>query len=194
MTAPLEERDFAAIVRKLRRLITQACAFKSTAFRSVNPRYATEADLLSGHGSREFGGRWNTLGLAAVYASLSPETAMAETLAHVRYYGLPAQAIMPRTFVAISFALERVLDLTDGKIRRRLRFSLTRHIHTDWRAEMAVGNVPLTQVLGRAAADVGYEGLLVPSVAEPGGQNIVAFPKNITSPTGMVVLPPQHVE
>jgi len=79
MADPRKEHAFALFVGKLGRLISEASAFNSTTFRSVNPRYATEADLVGGHGSRKFGGRWNTPGLAAVYASLTPETAMAET-------------------------------------------------------------------------------------------------------------------
>jgi RES domain-containing protein len=166
----------------------RASAFKSTAFRSAIPCYATETDLLSGYGSRKFGGRWNTPGLAAIYASLTPETAMAETIAHASYYGWPVQSIMPRTFVAISFSLKRVLDLTDGDIRRRLAFSQKRIIETDWRADMAAGNVAFTQLLGQAAVDIGIEGLLVPSAADPSGENIVAFPQNCKTPNSVVVL------
>lgn len=85
-------------------------------YRSASPKYANSRDLLTGGGSRRFGGRWNPVGIAAVYGSLTPETAMEETLAHARYYGLPVHASMPRTFVAISFALKSVLDLTACKI------------------------------------------------------------------------------
>ena len=193
MTNPLSKGVFAPLARRLRRLAPQASAFKSTAFRSATPLYAREADLLTGEGSRRFGGRWNPRGLAAIYASLTPETAMAETLAHARYYELPAQAVMPRTFVALSFALNRVLDLTGGDIRRRLAFSKDRMVQTDWRAEMEAGNVPLTQALGQAASDIGLEGLLVPSAAEPSGQNIVAFPENFKTLRAVVVLTPHKL-
>ncbi len=193
MTTPLTEDDFASLIRRLGRLMPQAAAFKSKGFRSVTPRYATETDLLTGEGSQRFGGRWNPPGLAAIYASLTPETALAETLAYARYYGLTAQAVMPRTFVAISFNLKRVLDLTDGDIRRRLAFSQQRIIETDWRAEMGEGNVPLTQLLGQAAAEIGLEGLLAPSAAEPSGQNIVAFPQNFKTSRAVVVLGPDKL-
>lgn len=193
MTTPLRKNVFASLVMRLGRLARQASAFKSTAFRSGTPRYATETDLLTGKGSRRFGGRWNPRGLAATYASLTPETAMAETLAQARYYGWSPQAVMPRTFVAISFKLKRVLDLTDGDVRRRLAFSQKRIVETDWRAEMDAGNVPLTQLLGQAAAEIGLEGLLVPSIAEPSGRNIVAFPQNFKSPRAVVVLAPDKL-
>jgi len=99
---------------------------------------------------------------------------------------------MPRTFAAISFSLKRVLDITEGSIRRRLAISQNRIIGTDWRAEMAAGNVPLTQLLGQAASDIGLEGLLVPSAAEPNGRNIVAFPKNLKTPSDLVVPAPSE--
>ena len=70
---------------------------------------------------------------------------------------------MPRTFVAISFRLKRVLDLTDGSVRQKLSVSLKRILDTGWRAEMDAGVMPLTQLLGQAATAAGLEGLLVPS-------------------------------
>lgn len=193
MTAPLIEGDFASLLRKLRRLSSRASGFKRDVFRSTTPHYATETDLLTGEGSRRFGGRWNPPGLAAIYGSLTPETAMAETLAHARYYGLPEHAAMPRTFVAISFNLKRVLDLTDGDIRRRLAVSRKRMVEADWRAEMDAGNVPLTQLLGQAASEIGLDGLLAPSNAEPSGRNIVAFPENFKTAGAVVVLAPDKL-
>ncbi len=193
MTAPPMKDDFASLIGKLRRLSSRASGFKWKVFRSTTPRYATEMDLLTGEGSRKFGGRWNPPGLAAIYASLTPETAMAETLAQARYYGWPEHAVMPRTFVAISFNLKRVLDLTDGDIRRRLAVSRKRLLQTNWRAEMDAGNVPLTQLLGRAASESGLDGLLVPSNAEPSDRNIVAFPKNFKTAGAVAVLAPQKL-
>jgi RES domain-containing protein len=179
-----------SLIRRLQRLASLASVFKSKAFRSATPRYAKATDLLTGDGSRKFGGRWNPRGLAAIYASLTPETAMAETLAHARYYGLSEHDVMPRTFVAISFDLKRVLDLTDGDIRRKLSVSRKRMIEIDWRTEMYAGNFPLTQQLGQAAANIGLEGLLVPSAAEPSGRGIVAFPQNYETASAVVVLAP----
>jgi RES domain-containing protein len=182
--------DLASLIRKLERLIPEASDFSGKTFRSATPHYATEKDLLTGEGSRRFGGRWNPPGLAAVYASLTPETAMAETLAHARYFGLSEYDAMPRTFVAISVDLSSVLDLTDGKVRQRLAFSLKRIVETDWRKETDAGKVPFTQWLGHAAADVGFEALLVPSAAEANGRNIVAFPPNFHSTSAAMVVAP----
>src|SRR4051794_3303894 len=105
---------------RLARIASLAGPFEGVVYRSSTPEYATEADLLTGEGSRRTGGRWNPKGVAVVYASLTPETAMAETLAHNRYYGIPIEDAMPRTFLAIAAKMATVLDLRDGKVRQRL--------------------------------------------------------------------------
>ena len=79
-----------------------------TAYRSTTPEYAKVDDLMTGEGSRLHGSRWNPPGIAAVYASFTPATAMEESLAHFRYYGIPFHAAMPRVFVAIKAQLAKV--------------------------------------------------------------------------------------
>lgn len=83
----MAEPSVEQLMARLARLPT--AAFDGVVYRSSTPRYATEADILTGEGSRRVGGRWNPTGIAAVYASLTSETAMAETLAHNRYYLVP---------------------------------------------------------------------------------------------------------
>ena len=122
---------------RLARLAALAVPFEGVVYRSSTPQYATEADLLTGEGSRRFGGRWNPVGIAMVYASLTPETAMAETLAHNRYYGIPIEDTMPRIFVAIEVKLHTLLDLRDGNVRRRLQVAEDRILTVDWRTLMA---------------------------------------------------------
>jgi RES domain-containing protein len=156
-----------------------ASPFAQTLFRSATPAYATESDFKTGEGSRLYGGRWNPVGIAVIYASLSPETAMAETLAHCRYYGFPPQSAMPRTFVALHVQLSAVIDLTAGAVRQRLRVSEQRMLEADWRSEMAAGREPITQRLGRAGHAAGLEGLLVRSAADRRGMNLLVFLDNI---------------
>jgi RES domain-containing protein len=149
-----------------------AVSFEGVVYRSSTPKYATETDLLTGAGSRQFGGRWNPVGIAVIYASLTPETAMAETLAHNRYYGVPVEDAMPRTFVAIDVKLKTVLDLRDGKVRQRLQVSEAQILTVDWRKEVKAGREPITQRLGRAAHAGGWEGLIVPAAADPAGHKL----------------------
>jgi len=91
-----------------------------TAYRSATPEYAQQTDLLTGEGSRLHGSRWNPPGIAAVYASLTPETAMEESLAHFRYYGIALHVAMPRIFVAVAMQvkLSKIVDLTEGSNRK----------------------------------------------------------------------------
>jgi RES domain-containing protein len=162
-------------------------------YRSSTPRYATEDDLLTGIGSQRCGGRWNPVGLAAVYASLTPETALAETLAHHRYYNLPLEQAMPRTFVAIEARLRLVLDLGNGQVRQRLRLSLASLLAVDWRRDMAEGRIPLTQVVGWAADLSGFEGVLVPSSADPTGVNLLVFPRKLRPGSRLEILSPERL-
>ena len=49
----------------------------------------------------------------------------------------------------------------------------------DWRKEMAAGEEPVTQRLGRAGHAAGLEGLLVRSAADQSGHNLLIFPDNL---------------
>src|SRR5947209_7340439 len=121
-------------------------SWRGTAYRSTALHYQKPGEILSGEGSRRHGGRWNPRGeLAAVYASLDPETAMAETLAHLRYYRLPERAAMPRVFWAIEAYLSQVLDLGSPQVRRLLAISLDRLRGEDWRRTATTPAGSLTQ-------------------------------------------------
>ncbi len=170
----------------MKRCKAAAVAWRGTVFRSTTPEYSRSADITSGEGSRRHGGRWNPPGhFAAVYASLDPETAMEETLAHFRYYRIPEHAAMPRLFVAIEIRLSSVLDLRSGSLRQRLRVSRDRMVALDWRSVDGRDRVAVTQVLGWAAYSLGLEGLLVPSAVRRQGTNLVAFPENL-QPTSVL--------
>lgn len=55
-------------------------------FRFINPRYSAAADIVSGEGAKYAAGRWNPpqSPFLLSYTALTPETALAETLAHAR--------------------------------------------------------------------------------------------------------------
>lgn len=178
---------------RLNRLLPSAAAFAETVYRSSTPKYARESDLLTGEGSSRNGGRWNPIGLAVVYASLTPETAMAETLAHNRYYGIPIEDAMPRTFVALEASLPAVLDFRLGKVRNRIQVSLERILSVDWRKEVRAHREPITQTIGRAAWEIGVGGLVVPSAVDPHGYNLLVFPENLSSGGELRVLHPNRL-
>lgn len=164
---------------RMARLAASAVSFEGVVYRSGTPKYATETDLLTGEGSRRHGGRWNPVGIAMVYAAFTPETAMAETLAHNRYYGIPIEDAMPRTFVAIEVKAQTLLDFRLGEVRRRLQVSEDRILTVDWRSQVRRGREPITQILGRAAHAGPWEGLIVPSTADPDGHNLLVFPDKL---------------
>jgi len=166
------------IVEKVRLCEPNLVRFIGVVYRVCTPKYATESDLLTGEGSRIKGGRWNPPGIAAVYGSSTPETAMAESLGHYRYYRIPLPAAMPRVCLALEVDLNRILDLRDRAVRRRLGLTLGQ-ISGDWRAQRDSGKVPTTQRVGEAVYRAGFEGLLAPSAHSPGGHNLVIFPKNL---------------
>ena len=171
--------EHAAFARRMAKLAADAGAagrWSGVLFRSAEPVYAAREDRLDGVGGRLNGGRWNPAGLACVYGSTTPEGAMAETLATQRHYGLPAESAMPRTFFAFEATLYRVLDLTDGTVRRRLDVALRDLLACDWRGDRAAGREALTQAVGRAAADAGFAALIVPSAAEAGVVNLAVYP------------------
>jgi RES domain-containing protein len=176
----MEHAKEAGWVAVLANTTALARAMDCVAYRSCAPRYAKEVDLLSGEGSRRHGGRWNPVGLAMVYASLTPEAAMAEALAHYRYFGIPIENAMPRVFVAISVQLTRVVDLRIASVRRALGIRVSEFAAIDWRREVAVGRVPGTQALGRAADAAGIEGLVVPSAVSK-GHNLLVLPGRLAT-------------
>ena len=178
--------SFEQVVARLSAI--QALRLSTTVYRSATPEYAKEGDLLTGEGSRLHGSRWNPSGVAAIYASLSPETAMEESLAHYRFYSIPIRTAMPRMFVAIKVQLTSVLDLTVGVNRRRLQIAESRLLQSDWRSEMALGKEALPQLVGRAAKEAGFEAILVRSAADKKGINLIVFPDNLHKTNTLVVL------
>ncbi|MCP3998022.1 MAG: RES domain-containing protein [bacterium] len=186
---PLDYPHSAKLLASMRRCQQHAAPWEGTVFRSTTLEYSRSGDITSGEGSRLYGGRWNPVGhFAAIYACLDPETAMEETLAHFRYYGIPEHAAMPRLFVAIEVRLSLVLDLRDGRLRQRLRVSSERMMASDWRTAHCSEGGSVTQSLGWAAYSVGLEGLLVPSAVRRAGTNLIAFPGNLRSSSKLGVL------
>lgn len=183
--------EMARLRRTLNADASLTRAWSGVAFRSTSPAYARSRDLLSGEGVRRHGGRWNPPGeFAAVYASLKPETALAEALAQFRRYGLPDDAAMPRVMVAVEANLSRLLDLTDRRVRRALRFSRRRLVEEDWRREQGDGREALTQSVGRAAYEEGIEGMLAPAAALWSATNLVVFPAALRDESFLRVLSP----
>jgi len=174
-----EERILEQLKSRLSQLRVGVGPFSGTVYRSCTPRYANQSDLITGTGSFQYGGRWSPVGIAVVYSSLTPEVAMAETLANNRYYEIAIEDSMPRTFVAIMVSLRSIVDLRVGAVRQSIRVSLDRTMTVDWRREVREGRIPITQLIGRASFEIGFEGIIVPSVADPTGSNLLVYPEKL---------------
>jgi RES domain-containing protein len=163
-------------------------------YRFAAPRWATEDHLLTGAGALAAGGRWHPIGaFPAVYLSLTPETALAESLAHYRRFGLAIYDAMPKTLNAVVAHFHRVLGLTKGEIRRHLGLSLERIREEPWWEREASDQEALTQAAGRVARAVGLEGLIVPSAAHKNGAGIVYFPGCLLPATTLQIINPSEL-
>ncbi len=58
----------------------------------------------------------------------------------------------------------------------------------DWRKVNNAGHESQSQAFGRAADDLGAEGLLVPSARVPGAMNLVYFPESLGARSKVEVL------
>lgn len=145
-----------------------------TAFRFQTVDFPAPRDVLSGHGARQRGGRWNPPGLATLYGSTTDTAALEESKANDRYYGVQTKG--PRLLVAIEVRLSRVLDLTAPAVRRGLGVTLEELRAEDWRKLLEAGQESFTQALGRAVAASGGSGLLARSVAVLRGVTVAVYP------------------
>ena len=157
----------------------------------INPRYSTPANILHGAGGLHADGRWNLKRqFRCTYASLLPETALAEVLAASRRKRLPDATALPRTLVCLALAAQKTLDLTDGHVRQYGRLARHRIVGDRWWLENQNGREAWTQALGRAAVHAGFEALRVPSAAHPGGANVIVFPENLLPASSWTLVTP----
>lgn len=125
-------------------------------YRALNPVWAGEP--LSGEGARRFGGRFNPKGVAALYCTLDPVTAVRE----VSQIGQPLQ---PTILVSFQADVDPVFDATDPAKLAGQGMTPEAMAANDWRVHMAAGKEAPTQAFARALLDAGYAGMLAPSYA-----------------------------
>ncbi len=139
-------------------------------YRMVARRYRAEID--SDAGALRIGGRYNPAGeFGALYLAESQEACRAEV----------ARRIEPDTtmsFSALEVDLEAVCDLTDPSTLQALGITHAVLVGDDW---------SITEGIGRALRDAGFEGLIAPSAAGP-YVTLVIFKDRIHPPSSIRVV------
>ena len=173
---------------------------KGFGYRYASTKYASRADLLSGKGAAKYGGRWNPIGMRAIYLSLDPDTACQEAFQHFMDYGIKKTvAIKPHVFASAEIEVSELLDLSDSKILKKINFTLKELLAEDWKGIQQQGIESWTQAIGRGCKAAGFDGLIAPSSKNKRGQNLVLFPEHIKppkkcTPVGPDELPPPQSE
>lgn len=139
-------------------------------FRYLTPKWAFVP--LSGAGSAGEGGRFNRVGVEALYLARAAQTALEE-------YRQASTLVPPATLANYIATIESVVDLSDG-------FGPA-HWAPDWadwdcswRKIARIDRVtPPTWILADQVIFAGHKGILFPSLRHPGGTNLVVFNSNL---------------
>lgn len=129
--------------------------YRGLLYRALNPIYAREP--LSGRGAQLYGGRFNTKGTPALYASLSVMTALREAN--------QVGSLQPTTLVSYDAEIERVFDTRDIAAVAAEGMDDEALADSAWRDQMRTQGEARTQAFARRLAEAGYQGLLVRSFA-----------------------------
>ena len=175
-------KQFAEILAALDGAKDQARAWTGNGFRLAALSHASAGKILSGRGSQEFGGRWNAAGtFPALYCSLLPETAVTETMSRFRKTGLKARRPLPGVLVSLAIKLQNVFDFSDPHAFPAIEPFLVKAKRENWQRLQDEGREASSQAIGRAAHQLGMEGILFPSAVVSGVKNLVVFPDNLRS-------------
>ncbi len=128
--------------------------YKGRAYRAHDPRWSFQP--ISGRGAAITGGRFNRVGQAALYLSLSPVTALAECTQGF------AGRMLPMTLCEYDVDCEAVADLTRAETRKALGVSEA-DIACAWLTYQRKGRIAPSQAAAAALMAKGMNGALVPS-------------------------------
>ena len=125
-------------------------------YRALNPVYAREP--LSGRGAELYGGRFNAMGVAALYTALNPAGALREAN--------QAGSLQPTILVSYEADLGPIFDTRDTAQLSNYAISEAGLADPGWRTKMLGGQpVPTQDFSDKLIAD-GFAGLLVRSFAK----------------------------
>lgn len=137
--------------------------YQGLLYRALNPVYAQQP--LSGRGAELYGGRFNKRGTAALYTSLSPETAIRESN--------QVGTLQPTTLIAYQADITPIFDTRNDY--ELSRYGLTKSDLADpaWRDRATRDGGAPTQTLSEVLIKAGYAGLLTRSFAAGASENDV---------------------
>jgi len=147
-------------------------------YRALTPRWAFTP--LSGAGAAKAGGRFNRQGLEALYLSLDAATAIAE-------YQQTSQRLPPLTLCEYRATLPALVDLR--RLEEGQWDSIWQDWACDWRASLFEHHIePSTWTMGDMVLDAGYSGIIFPSLAHPGGTNVVLYLDTLQQAGGTIAI------
>ncbi|MCF6282275.1 MAG: RES domain-containing protein [Candidatus Polarisedimenticolaceae bacterium] len=153
--------------------------FQGLVFRALEPVFSSSPH--SGEGAKKCGGRFNPIGVAALYTSLTEGGVLAE---HNQGFSHRPQ---PKTICAYDVDCEDIIDLTSSKERSRLGIELD-DLSCGWELTACTGGIPPSGDIATKLIKDSIAGIIVPSFAinaSPSRKNVV-FWKWSTKPPHQV--------
>jgi len=136
--------------------------FTGMVYRAHNPQWSFSP--LSGDGAARHGGRFNPVGIRALYTSLSVITALSEY--HQKFPSRP----QPTTLCAYNVDCQDIVDLRDpDELQQRNIDALD--LSCAWEFQMDNGVIPASWLIATTLIKAGIAGIVVPSFAEKGQNN-----------------------
>lgn len=141
--------------------MTAGEAFEGKLYRALNPLWASRP--LSGEGAAKYGGRFNPVGMPALYCSLDPLTALREAN--------QVGDLQPTTLVALDAAVGPIFDARSAKALAKFDTTPAAVAEPGWRQQMLTEGECATQKLARRLREAGFAGLCVRSFARGAGED-----------------------
>ena len=156
--------------------------YQGLAFRAHNPFWSFSP--LTGDGAKLHGGRFNPVGTAALYLSLTTTTALAEY-----NQGFPHRP-QPSTLCAYDIDCEDIIDLRFPASRNNTGISLD-SLNCPWELLVKQGKTPPSWEIVNQLMSNNVAGIIVPSYARNApkdGANIVLWKWNNTTPHQVMLI------
>ena len=156
--------------------------FRDPVFSAHNPQWSWSP--ISGEGAKRFGGRFNRPGVAALYTSLSPVTALREASP----LGRPFQ---PLTLCSYDVDIEPIFDARDEASLAGQGAGIPDLADPGWERMMLEKRVPASQALADRLIKAGFAGMLIRSFvrgAEPQETNLICWQWGPDLPTRVSVI------